>query len=1558
MGFTSWKRNPEMGACDWCLMLAGRGAVYSSRDAAGGDDPYHDNCKCDANMDVQFEDGDTPTDWSGLRQFAMLKGGQIAANRAAVEAAQFATRRLLRSDVYEEMLPPVTTLAVSTLLPTSPLTAGSIEVGRALANRRIGVRRAPRLVQELEQIEEDIERPLQPALRAVDAVTGGVIDTAQSTARAARLWEGVVTGRILDEAVQIDRTILLWQERRRARGQGFTAASPAATGPALRSHSAFPFGNPYRAEGDFDVEDFKASIRSLWGESQVDDSLIEVLEPQIITNRTNGTSVRFHMKKQASSDAPASFNVAFDVDEMRGTRIMRVVGYRPFDRVADRRYTEAFWRSLAEEWNADRVLLESPLVTPAQAARAPAPGALDVGSNWGWDLVDQRTQEALVGIVRAHYPKLRQGYLDEGWDTEILDHLNNVDTRAWAMDPDLVSPTRLYQILGDDMGYVEEANLRALYRYNGPYSPRNALDPRVRLRQRGAGTAAPKKTYAEPKQKPQHMVEPGTGTPWRTRISYYLDESNPRGGDFDEAAFSDVVERHVNDALDGTGYRLVSTDVDPWGDINGEQAIKASFAVQDVSTGRNVGTMTRSFATNDSYVYHDYFQISPDVRGGGVGSKITESMDALYEAWGYETVGVHADIDIGAYHWAVRGGFDWERSGYDDFFHDDPDHANAGFIVDMMVAAYRQGGQVRDDAEALLYHRLGEHIDDPDYLRSAYSDDEVLAVSPFDLAHIGESAKQVDNYSGKDRWWGKDYLISKGQPGWFGTRTIAPLLEEMPDVSTPTIKVRLNYSIDDFSEALRSQSGNFDPVPVRADPDDPHINIFDWEFGNVEAQITLRNDGTASVSWGDARIVDEGDWYEYNLAEQSIARALKEQGFSRVSMNATRDVSDAISDRPDFYRWDTTLPEIIEDNAATVRRMVGRLGDSYCQRYGLPTRAEARAMDDEMLLRKINYQTYSKHRMYERIVQGHVRVDYDPSNFDYMTTARQQAQHQRQQWAVNHASDTAQGRTQRLITTGHYHLGVVRQRMQAELSRALSKQLRNVVEERKRGLAAAVEFSEVTQAAPIFEEMRKRGLDYSDMASTLASEGWGDMSHGLNDLEAWARKHGEEWIVERVTEARRAPMDEGVEDAMQMLNAAIAEQRSTETSTVVANYFRAQDDVRAYERQYQQSLARVQETEQSAQAILEYRLLTEAFDEAGLKTEMLTFLREGGNMSTSVVSSRRLSVALVRDEMAARGGQSPIPTIDVLRIANAVEERSKKIVQTASTGDTAELRSLLPPALFDKYDTAAVRYESDLRRRSEAKQAYNDAQGILYDLFGGGPRTSDTIAEALAAATRNHLEDALGPQWANGVMPKFEVTSMSPDLMPVFEGIQETVESTMARMPSRWGYSWMQRIGGGNVRVELGAEGGGWNTRFGEVLRLPHPALGEGEVRTTWAHEAYHSVEAHPTILQAEREYLARRAQLQQALADDSPLMYHLSAMGSDQLGHEIAALAANFGQPYAGRIYQPGQGFAGQEAFEVLTVGIEGLLGGSRRSQQMADGTWDDEYLAWLLGLLISVRG
>lgn len=55
MGWERWRRVPEPGACDFCLMLATRGAVYASQSTAGKDNDYHAHCHCDQESEGNFD---------------------------------------------------------------------------------------------------------------------------------------------------------------------------------------------------------------------------------------------------------------------------------------------------------------------------------------------------------------------------------------------------------------------------------------------------------------------------------------------------------------------------------------------------------------------------------------------------------------------------------------------------------------------------------------------------------------------------------------------------------------------------------------------------------------------------------------------------------------------------------------------------------------------------------------------------------------------------------------------------------------------------------------------------------------------------------------------------------------------------------------------------------------------------------------------------------------------------------------------------------------------------------------------------------------------------------------------------------------------------------------------------------------------------------------------------------------------------------------------------------------------------------------------------------------
>jgi hypothetical protein len=54
-----WRRVTDGHPCEFCAMLAGRGAVYKSDATAGLDDPYHDHCLCTVEPQF-FETSSTP----------------------------------------------------------------------------------------------------------------------------------------------------------------------------------------------------------------------------------------------------------------------------------------------------------------------------------------------------------------------------------------------------------------------------------------------------------------------------------------------------------------------------------------------------------------------------------------------------------------------------------------------------------------------------------------------------------------------------------------------------------------------------------------------------------------------------------------------------------------------------------------------------------------------------------------------------------------------------------------------------------------------------------------------------------------------------------------------------------------------------------------------------------------------------------------------------------------------------------------------------------------------------------------------------------------------------------------------------------------------------------------------------------------------------------------------------------------------------------------------------------------------------------------------------------
>ena len=58
MVFAAWRRTTVGKSCQFCLMLATRGAVYTSEDAAlysSAGSRYHDHCDCGVELETQEE---------------------------------------------------------------------------------------------------------------------------------------------------------------------------------------------------------------------------------------------------------------------------------------------------------------------------------------------------------------------------------------------------------------------------------------------------------------------------------------------------------------------------------------------------------------------------------------------------------------------------------------------------------------------------------------------------------------------------------------------------------------------------------------------------------------------------------------------------------------------------------------------------------------------------------------------------------------------------------------------------------------------------------------------------------------------------------------------------------------------------------------------------------------------------------------------------------------------------------------------------------------------------------------------------------------------------------------------------------------------------------------------------------------------------------------------------------------------------------------------------------------------------------------------------------------
>lgn len=89
-----WARVPVGKTCAWCLMLAGRGAVYRSQDSAGGAGQFHGG-DCDCQPVPSWDHGnDLPPSYDEGRLFGLYDRARADAGSGDPKAITRALRRL------------------------------------------------------------------------------------------------------------------------------------------------------------------------------------------------------------------------------------------------------------------------------------------------------------------------------------------------------------------------------------------------------------------------------------------------------------------------------------------------------------------------------------------------------------------------------------------------------------------------------------------------------------------------------------------------------------------------------------------------------------------------------------------------------------------------------------------------------------------------------------------------------------------------------------------------------------------------------------------------------------------------------------------------------------------------------------------------------------------------------------------------------------------------------------------------------------------------------------------------------------------------------------------------------------------------------------------------------------------------------------------------------------------------------------------------------------------------------------------------------------------------
>ena len=152
----------------------------------------------------------------------------------------------------------------------------------------------------------------------------------------------------------------------------------------------------------------------------------------------------------------------------------------------------------------------------------------------------------------------------------------------------------------------------------------------------------------------------GTSEWGKVELETRLDELVAAGGTHAGVANYIVAMAEYEDEATGYNFSNIKFYTDPMG------LETVSAHIVD-SEGRKIGTLDRRFDYDSKTVYHEYMKITDyDARDTGFGSRFYHESEQAYKQAGFETVEIHANMQVGGYAWA-RMGYDTDANTFGDF---------------------------------------------------------------------------------------------------------------------------------------------------------------------------------------------------------------------------------------------------------------------------------------------------------------------------------------------------------------------------------------------------------------------------------------------------------------------------------------------------------------------------------------------------------------------------------------------------------------------------------------------------------------------------------------------------------------------------------------------------------------------------------------------------------------------------------------------------------------------------------------------------------------------------